>query len=117
MRPMMIVDCLWKTPRKPMTPEEEREYNHWCDEVHIPDLLKGTGMVRVTRYRDRDGDGIFYIQEFESEEALEKYLVSERRRELRRETETHYPAGDDSRNFFEKRTVRCFIPISSKERE
>jgi quinol monooxygenase YgiN len=90
MRPMMIVDCLWKTPRKPMTPGEEKEYNHWCDEVHIPDLLRDTGMVRVTRYRDRDGAGIFYIQEFESEEALEKYLVSERRKELRRKTETHY---------------------------
>jgi hypothetical protein len=42
--------------------------------------------------------------------------VSDRRRELRRETEMHYPAGDDSRNFFEKRTVRCFLPIASKER-
>ena len=115
MRPMMIVDCLWKTPRTPMTPEEEKEYNHWCDEVHIPDLLRDTGMVRVTRYRDRDGAGIFYIQEFESEEALEKYLVSERRRELRNETESHYPAGDSPRNFFEKRTVRCFLPIASKE--
>jgi hypothetical protein len=114
MKPMMIVDCLWQNPRKAMTPAQEQEYNHWCDEIHIPDLLVGTGMTRVTRYRNRDGSGIFYIQEFESEEALEKYLVSERRKELINETETHYPAGPD--DFMAKRTVRIFLPIASKER-
>ena len=114
MKPMMIVDCIWQNPRKAMTPAQEQEYNHWCDEIHIPDLLVGTGMTRVTRYRNRDGSGIFYIQEFESEEALEKYLVSERRKELIKETQSHYPAGPD--DFMAQRTVRIFLPIASKER-
>lgn len=117
MRPMMIVDCIWKTPRVPMTSAEEAKYNHWCDKIHIPDLLKGTGMTRVTRYRNKDGSGIFYIQEFESEAALEKYLVSDRRKELIHETESHYPAGPGPNNLFEKRTVRIFIPIASEGRD
>jgi len=71
-------------------------------------------MSRVTRYRNRDESGIFYIQEFESEEALEKYLVGERRKELVRETQSHYPEGPN--NFFTARSVRIFLPITSKER-
>jgi len=113
MNPMMIVDCIWRNPRD-MTPAQEKEYNHWCDEIHIPDLLVGTGMTRVTRYRNRDGSGIFYIQEFESEEALEKYLVGKRRKELIHETQSHYPEGPG--NFFTERSVRIFLPIASKER-
>lgn len=67
MRPMMIVDCTWKNPRVLMTQVQLDEYNHCCDEIHIPDLLQGTGMVRVTRYREKDDSSILYIQEFESE--------------------------------------------------
>lgn len=114
MKPMMIVDCPWKGGKLPMNDAEKAEYDHWCDKVHIPDLLRDTGMTRVTRYRDRDGAGMFYIQEFDSQEALEKYLLSDRRRELVIETNTHYPSGENS--FFEARTVRCFIPVYSEER-
>lgn len=117
MGPMMIVDCTWKKPRVPMTEEEWAEYNRWCDEEHIPDLLRGTGMTRVTRFREQDDSHILYIQEFASEEALKKYLVSGRRRELRNETESHYPAGDSPKNIFEKRVVRIFLPIASKGHE
>lgn len=116
MKPMMIVDCLWKGGRSQMTDAERREYDHWCDKVHIPDLLDGTGMTRVTRYAATDGSGIFYIQEFESDEALEVYLKSERRRELIRETNSHYPSGDEAKNFFVQRSVRCFKQIYSEER-
>ena len=113
MRPIMIVDSR-KRPNKQMPPEQEKEFHYWCNEIHAPDLLKGTGMTSVMRYRDRDGKGFLTIQEFESEEALEKYLVSERRKELTKETQIHYPAGPD--DFFD-RTVRVFIPIMTKQRE
>ena len=115
-KPMMIVDCPWKTPRKLMTPDQQKTYEHWCNEIHIPDLLRGTGMTRIMRYRNRDGSGIFYIQEFENEDAMEKYLVSDRRKELRHETESHYPGGDGPDNYFDKRIVKCFIPVAGKER-
>ena len=36
---------------------------------------------------------LLWIQEFESEATLDQYLVSERRRELVHETESHYPGG------------------------
>src|SRR6185437_4286054 len=84
------------------------EYNHWCDEIHIPGLLEGTGMSRGTRYPNREESGIFYIQEFDSEEALEKYLVGERRKELVRETQSNYP--EEPNTFFTARSVRIFLP-------
>jgi hypothetical protein len=114
MKPIMVVESQWKMPRKPMTPEQEKEYNHWCNEVHIPDLLRGTGMSSVTRYKNKDGSGYLWIQEFESEEALEKYLVSKRRKELIHETESHYPGGDDPGNLFDKRSVRCFSWVAGE---
>lgn len=117
MRPMMTVEDTWKTPRPNLTAEEQKELDRWCDEEHIPDLLRGTGMTRVTRYRDKDDGTLFWIQEFRDVAALEKYLISERRKELRRETESHYPAGSDPKNLFERRTVRIFIPIHSKAAE
>jgi len=114
---MMIVDCLWKGGRCQMTDSERKEYDHWCDKVHIPDLLKGTGMTRVTRYAATDGSGVFYTQEFESEEAFEAYLTSDRRKELIAETNSHYPSGDGPENFFVQRAVRCFKSIYSEERK
>jgi antibiotic biosynthesis monooxygenase (ABM) superfamily enzyme len=117
MKPMMVVESLWKTPRKPMTPEQEREYNHWCNEIHIPDLLRDTGMVSVTRYKNQDGSGYLWIQEFESEEALKKYLVSDRRKELIHETESHYPGGAAAGNYFEKRSVRNFSWVAGQTRK
>ena len=113
-RPIMVVESLWKQPRKPMTPEQEREYDHWCNEIHIPDLLEGTGMSSVARYKNQDGSGYLWIQEFESEAALQKYLVSERRKELRHETESHYPGDDDPANYFSKRSVRNFSWVAGQ---
>ena len=115
MKPMMVVESSWSKSRKPMTPQEEAIFDEWANEEHMADLLRETGMVRVTRYKNRDGSGYLWIQEYESEEALEKYLVSKRRQELIHETESHYPGGGAS-DMFEKRSARCFIPIASKER-
>ncbi|HKX10314.1 MAG TPA: hypothetical protein VJN67_19100 [Stellaceae bacterium] len=117
MKPIMVVESSWKQPRKPMTPEQEREYEHWCNEIHIPDLLRGTGMSSVTRYKNQDGSGYLWIQEFESEEALKKYLVSDRRKELIHETESHYPGGADPGNYFDERTVRNFSRVAGQTRK
>jgi hypothetical protein len=116
MKPMMVVESTWRKSRKPMTAQEQKAFDEWANEEHMADLLRDTGMVRVTRYRNKDGSGYLWIQEYESEEALEKYLVSERRQELIHETESHYPGGGAG-DMFEKRVVRCFIPIASKERK
>ena len=32
-------------------PEDEEKFNKWYDEVHVPMLLKGGHVVKVTRYR------------------------------------------------------------------
>ena len=113
-RPIMVVETLWKQPRKPMTPEQEHQFEHWCNVIHIPDLLRGTGMTSVTRYKNHDGSGYLWIQEFESEDALQKFLVSERRKELRHDTESHYPGGDDPGNYFDKRSIRNFSWIAGQ---
>ena len=116
-RCMSIVDSLWKNPRLPMTPEEERAWINWEDEIHIPDLLRDSGLIQITRYRARDNSGVFHLQEFESEEAMEKFLVSERRNQLRHETESNYPGGPEPHCHFQKRIVRAFIPVVSKFRD
>lgn len=113
-RPFMIVDSLWNTKRKRMTPQEEAAYLHWDDEIHADDLLRNSGIVAVTRFRALDDLGTFHIQEYESEAALAKYMSSKRRQELIHETQSHYPAGDGPEFFFEKRSVRCFIPAATK---
>jgi hypothetical protein len=61
-----------------MTPEQEIEYNHWEDVIHASDLLRDTGITSVARYRNREGSEIFYTHEFLSEDAMEKYIASER---------------------------------------
>jgi antibiotic biosynthesis monooxygenase (ABM) superfamily enzyme len=117
MKPIMVVESVWKKPRKTMTPEQERAFDHWCNEIHVPDLLRGTGMVSVTRYKNQDGSGYLWIQEFESEEALRRYLVSDRRKKLIHETESHYPGGADPGNCFEKRSVRNFSWVVGQTRK
>jgi quinol monooxygenase YgiN len=113
-RPMMIVDSRWRNPEAPWTPEQERAYIHWDDVVHADDLLRDSGIVRVTRFRPTDNLGTFHIQEYESEKALQDYLVSERRKELIRETQSHYAAGPEADRIFSSRVVRCFIPVATK---
>jgi hypothetical protein len=93
MKPMMLVESTWKVSRKPLTRTEQKAFDDWANGEHMTDLLRDTGIVRVTRYRNKDGSGYLWIQEYESEEALEKYLVSKRREELIHETESHYPGG------------------------
>lgn len=116
MRPMMVVESFWRKGHKPMTPQEQKAFDEWANEEHIDDLLRDTGMVRVARYLNKDGSGYLWIQEFESEEAFQKYLTSERRKELVHETESHYPGGGPN-DPFDKRVIRNFTLLASKERQ
>ena len=61
MKPMMLVESTWKVPRKPMTPGEQKTFDDWANEEHMTDLLRDTGMVRVTRYMNEDGSGYLWI--------------------------------------------------------
>ena len=70
-----------------MTPAEQA-FDDGANDEHMTDLLRDTGLVRVTRHRNG-----LWIQGYESEEALKQYLVSKRRKELIQETESHYPGG------------------------
>ncbi|MBI4334160.1 MAG: hypothetical protein HY673_23095 [Chloroflexi bacterium] len=39
----------------PKDPTREAEFNDWYDNVHIPDILKGSpGFVKATRYESQD---------------------------------------------------------------
>ena len=35
-------------------PTREDEYNHWYDQIHIPDILKTPGFVRARRFLNRE---------------------------------------------------------------
>jgi hypothetical protein len=48
---MMVVESTCKPGRKPMTAAEQAAYDEWSNEEHMLDLLRDTGMVRITRYR------------------------------------------------------------------
>ena len=54
------------------TPSKEKEYNHWYDTVHIPDILETPGIFRATRYENSEppeGKGKFLaIYEVETED-------------------------------------------------
>ena len=61
-------------------PEEERKFNEWYDEIHIPMLLKFKGITEVTRYKiigkSPEYPKYMAIYEFESQSAFEAYQTS-----------------------------------------
>ena len=42
---------------RPSSPERDREYNTWYDEVHLGELVALDGFVSARRLRPVDGDG------------------------------------------------------------
>ncbi|BBX94904.1 DUF4286 family protein [Mycobacterium lacus] len=42
---------------RPSSPDRDREYNTWYDEVHMPELVALDGFVSARRLRTVDGDG------------------------------------------------------------
>jgi antibiotic biosynthesis monooxygenase (ABM) superfamily enzyme len=64
-------------------PEEEKRFNKWYNEVHIPLLFKYQGMKKVTRYKrlseQKEHPTYLALYEFESKEALDKFSGSPER--------------------------------------
>lgn len=42
---------------RPSSPERDREYNTWYDEIHLPELVALDGIVSARRLRPVSGDG------------------------------------------------------------
>ena len=65
------------------SPKEEKRFNKWYDEVHIPLLFKYKGMKKVTRYKrlseQKEYPTYLALYEFESQEALDKFPGSPER--------------------------------------
>ena len=67
--------------------ETETEYNRWCNEKHIPEILRFKGLRKATRYELIDTEGersahypkYLVIWEFESRQAAEAYEASPER--------------------------------------
>lgn len=50
----------------------EREFNHWYDNIHLPDILETPGIVRAARYENtKPGEGqgkLLAVYEIESDD-------------------------------------------------
>ena len=61
-------------------PEDERKFNKWYDEIHIPMLLKFKGITEVTRYKiineSEEYPKYLAIYEFENQNAFEAFQTS-----------------------------------------
>jgi hypothetical protein len=54
---------------RPSSPDREREYNTWYDQVHLPELLALDGIVSARRLRPVDGEGPYVaIYEIEGDD-------------------------------------------------
>jgi hypothetical protein len=54
-----------------IVPEAEAEFNHWYNQVHLPEILACPGFIRCDRYEGVQGEPRYLaVYELESEEAL-----------------------------------------------
>lgn len=60
-------------------PSREKEFNHWYDNIHVPDILETPGFIRATRYENSsptEGRGKFLaLYEVETED-MEQTLAA-----------------------------------------
>ena len=58
-------------------PADEKKFNQWYNEVHVPLLMKFKGMTKVSRYEMtgdvKDFPKYLAVYEFESQKALEAF--------------------------------------------
>jgi hypothetical protein len=68
---IVFVDCL---------PEIEEKYNEWYNNVHIPMIMKYSGILGATRYKLLDGpqgqSRYFTVYEFRDQQAMESFPES-----------------------------------------
>ncbi|HXH84689.1 MAG TPA: DUF4286 family protein [Candidatus Tectomicrobia bacterium] len=73
--------------------ERETAFNEWYNREHIPDVFKFPGVVSARRYRaivPEDRFQYMAVYEFESEEALRRFLASDHFAWLRKEYDAHF---------------------------
>lgn len=60
-------------------PEREDEFNHWYDNIHIPDIMETQGFVKATRYKNiqSTADQGKYVAVYEMEtDNLDKLMAA-----------------------------------------
>ncbi len=71
---------LWMVSLNFNVPEKEEEFNKWYDEVHVPDVLKASGVIGASRYvatRASEGQPKYLaVYELETEQAIDSVLAS-----------------------------------------
>jgi antibiotic biosynthesis monooxygenase (ABM) superfamily enzyme len=93
--------------------EREEAFNHWYTTKHCPDVLKAPGAISARRYRRILGDDpqmYIAVYEFESEDALNRFLESPYRKELLAE---HHALWDP----FPDLTRGGYVEIWSSDRD
>jgi antibiotic biosynthesis monooxygenase (ABM) superfamily enzyme len=81
------------TVKSTITPEREKEFNEWYNHEHIPDVFKFKGVVSARRYKaimPEDKFQYIAVYEFESEEALRRFLSSDHLGWLKKEFDSHF---------------------------
>jgi antibiotic biosynthesis monooxygenase (ABM) superfamily enzyme len=55
-------------------PEQEKRYNEWLKNIHIPLVLKSPGILRARRYKSMDSEGTYLtIFEMGNDEAAKQW--------------------------------------------
>ena len=81
--------------------EQEREFNRWYDEVHVPMVLQFNGMVSARRYKAILGEDKYQymaVYEVKDEPTLKKLLDSDHMKALRADYDAKFgPVSERAR--------------------
>jgi antibiotic biosynthesis monooxygenase (ABM) superfamily enzyme len=83
-----------------VAPELDAEFNRWYNEEHCPQHLEFRGTVSARRYSFIESPDRFKylaVYEYENQAALQRWLESERRKELIVDHRTRFGSIDSSR--------------------
>jgi antibiotic biosynthesis monooxygenase (ABM) superfamily enzyme len=76
-----------------ITRDKEAEFNDWCSNVHIPDVLKYPGCLSARRYKALSGEDKFQymaVYEFKDQETLERFLKSDHLKGLAKDYDANF---------------------------
>ena len=63
---------------RPASPEELETYEHWYDEVHIPEMLAVDGFTSARRLRADDGESYVVVYEADDVDAAKAAMAARR---------------------------------------
>ncbi|MBI2305483.1 MAG: hypothetical protein HYU86_12155 [Chloroflexi bacterium] len=85
---------LWLVSMNFNQPEKEAEFNHWYNNIHLPEVLTSPGIVGATRYRaTREVAGqrrYLSVYEFPNQEVLEAFNASPSMASARKDFQTNW---------------------------